>query len=595
MDKSNTKTNKHIAQLFRSIAAVYLIKNEIRFKILAYQNAADIIEKMTEEVYDLWKQDKLDKIPGIGLNLAKYLDEYFRKGKSTHFENILNQVPASIFEFMKIPGIGPKKAYKLAQILNIKEEKNAINKLKKAAESRKIEKLSDFGIKSQESIIESIKIFEKKKYFDNRMPLPYAYRYAQIIVDYLKRNTCVQRIDLLGSLRRMTETIGDIDISVKTSKRNMKQLIDYFIKYPKKISIDNAGQEKASIITFPNIRVDLRLQEGKQYGSMLQYLTGSKTHNIKLREFGLKKRYSLSEYSIKDLKNRKNYYFEKEEDFYNFLGLQYIPAELREGTNEIELAEKHKLPNLIELKDIKGDMHIHSNYDLKPSHDLGKNSYVEIYKKALQKNYSYIGFTDHNPKITGLSEKEIIEILNKRKKYIDISMQKVKSRKLDYFTGLEVDILINGELAIPKKALSLVDFLVIGIHSAFNMNKTDMTKRILNGLDHEKAKILAHPTGRKFAVREGYDLNWNEIFKYCKEKNVAIEINSWPERLDLSYDKVKEGINNKNKFIINTDSHDVSHMDLMTYGVSVARKGFATKNDIINAYNLNDFIKWIRG
>ncbi len=305
----------------------------------------------------------------------------------------------------------------------------------------------------------------------------------------------------------------------------MKQLIDYFIKYPKKISIDNAGQEKASIITFPNIRVDLRLQEGKQYGSMLQYLTGSKTHNIKLREFGLKKRYSLSEYSIKDLKNRKNYYFEKEEDFYNFLGLQYIPAELREGTNEIELAEKHKLPNLIELKDIKGDMHIHSNYDLKPSHDLGKDSYAEIYKKALQMDYSYIGFTDHNPKVTGLSEEEIIEILNKRKKYIDISMQKVKSRKLDYFTGLEVDILINGELAIPKKALSLVDFLVIGTHSAFNMSKTDMTKRILNSLNHEKVKILAHPTGRKFGTREGYDLNWIEIFKYCKEKNIALEIN----------------------------------------------------------------------
>jgi DNA polymerase (family 10) len=595
MENKDPKSNKNIAYLLKSIAAVYLIKNENRFKIIAYQNAADSIEKMTQEIFDIWKDGKLDKVPGIGANLSFYLNEYFKKGYSKHFNSILNKVPPSVFEFMKIPGIGPKKAFKLSTILKIKNKKDCVDKLRESAKNGKIAEIPEFGEKSQESILNSINLYKKKQDFVQRMPLPYAYSQAKLILDYLKNNKNIKRVDLLGSLRRKTETIGDIDISVQVEEKNTKDVINYFLKYPKKIAIDNSGPKKASIIIFPNIRIDLRVQSKKQYGSMLQYLTGSKAHNINLREFALKKGYSLSEYSIKNIKNKKRHYFDNEEKFYNFLKLQYIPPEIREGTNEIQLALENKIPELVDIKDLKGDLHIHSSYDLKPSHDLGRNSYAEILKKATEMGYSYIGFSDHNPKYSNISELDVIEILKKRRNYIQKTLNKFKNKKPEYFIGLEVDILTTGKLAFPKKAVDYVDFLIVAIHSAFNMNKKDMTTRILNGLQHEKVKILAHPTGRLFGKRESYELNWDLLFDYCKSKSIAIEINSWPERLDLSYDLVSTGIKNKNIFAINTDSHAIYHMDYINYGIYVARKAFATKNDIINTYNLNDFRKWIRG
>ncbi len=590
-------TNKEITHLLRSIAAAYLIKKDNRFKIIAYQNTADIVENLTREIYHIWEEGNLDKIPGLGKYIRGYLEEYFKTGKSKQFKNLFKGIPEAVFELMKVPSIGPKKAYALSKKFKIKTKKEAVEKLLKIARQGKISSLPNFGEKSQDLIIKSLDLFNKRSTETERMTMPYALNLADDICKYLQKNKLVLKAEVLGSLRRKTETVGDIDIAVECKNKNKKEIIEYFLKYSHRISTEASGENKASIIISPGIRVDIRLQEHETFGTLLQYFTGSKRHNIKLRELAQRKYLSISEFSIKEkLSNNKTkiHAFNNEKALYNFLGLQYIPPELREGTNEIELAKTNKLPELIKLTDIKGDFHVHSNYDLKVSHDLGLNSYEELFIKAKSLNYSYIGFSDHNTRFSNSQDSEIINLLKKRNQFLQKSLQKYKKFNIPYFFGLEVDILTNGQLALPKKAVEHLDYIIAAVHSSFNMDTETMTKRVISALSQNKVKILAHPTGRLLNKRDGYHLNWSKIFEVCKQKNIALEINSWPERLDLTDSIIKDAVSNEIKLIINTDSHSVSHMDNMKYGVSIARRGWAKKSDIINTYNTKDLINWIR-
>lgn len=592
----NQFSNKAIANLLRNIAAVYLLTNENQFKVIAYQRAADIIEGLSREIKDIWLEGKIDSIPGIGKNLKAHLDEYFKKGKSEHFEKILKKIPKTVFKLMDLPGIGPKKAYRLVKDLKLFNEGTVIEDLKKACIENKVANLENFGEKSQEEIIKAIELYKEKSLKEKRMPLPYAYEVASEIANYLRKIPEIERVDILGSLRRFQSTIGDIDIAVQIKKTNLnskiyKKIIDYFVNFPKTIKVDNAGEKKASIIVTPYIRVDLRIEEKDSYGAMLQYFTGNKAHNIQLREYALKKGYSLSEYGIKEIKNNKIYKFENEELFYNFLGLQYIPPELREGKDEIEKAQKNKIPRLVEVKEIKGDLHIHSSFDVQPSHDLGNDDFLTLIKKATQLNYEYIGYADHNPK-NSLPKDEIVNILKQRYNFV----QKIMSKKLErtnYFIGIEVDILPNGEIPIPKEGLNYVDYLIVSVHSVFDMDIKKMTKRILQALKFPKVRIFGHPTGRLIGKRDGYELEWEKIFDVCKKNQIALEINSWPLRLDLPDILVKEAIENNVKLVINTDAHQVNQMDLIFYGVTVARRGWATKKDIVNTLPYKEFKKWL--
>ncbi|OGK31183.1 hypothetical protein A3F29_01655 [Candidatus Roizmanbacteria bacterium RIFCSPHIGHO2_12_FULL_33_9] len=594
MTKQEKFTNKEISHLLRSVSAAYLIKNGNRFKRIAYDNAAEAIEKLTREIKDIWQEGKLDQIEGIGKGISYYLDDYLKKGKSKHFQEVFIGIPESVFELMKLQSVGPKKAFALTTKLKIYKKDTAVERLKKAIKLGKIATLEGFGEKSQKSILESIKLYKKKSLQSYRMPLPYAYQQAIQIIEYLEKMNKVEKVELLGSLRRMFPTIGDIDIAIQTKDEFRDEIIKHFLNYPYKISIEVAGENKASIILSSGSKVDIRLQSKNTWGALLQYFTGSKAHNIKLREFAQKKNLSISEYGIKEvINNRKgvNHTFVDEKSFYNFLELQYIPPEIREGTTEISLAKKNLIPKLVDLKDIKGDFHIHSNYQIRSSHDYGTASYSEIADRAIQLNYSYIGFSDHNPKVTGHNKQETIEILKNRKVEIERQM---KSKDLKYYIGLEVDILTDGRLAVPDGAFDYLDYMIISIHSAFHMSQNDMTARVLKGLNNKKVKILAHPTGRLIGKRDGYELHWHQIFDYCKNNDIAIEINAWPERLDLPDNLVRQAIQHKVKLIINTDSHDNSHLDNMFYGVSVARRGWAEKTDIINTYNYKDIDKWIR-
>ncbi len=587
-------TNFEIARLLNRVAAAYTIRdeNKFRFQILAYSRAADAIEHANVEIRDLWTDGKLTDIPGLGTSIISHLDELFRTGKVRHFDQLMTSLPEAMFAFLDIPGFGPKKAYKLAKTLKIRDPKTAISELEKAAKEGKIRVLEGFGEKSENDILEGIARFRAKETKLSRMNLPYAYEIAKKVVEYLKSSSDVIRVEPLGSLRRMMATIGDVDIAVAT--KNPKGVLDYFVKYPNRRVLEK-GEATASILLESGAQIDLMVQSVESFGALLQHFTGSKNHNIHLRELALKKGMSLSEYGIK-IKGKLHEY-SGEEDFYNALGMRWMPPELREDRGEIEAALRSMqgrsdgLPKLVELADIKGDLHDHSNYNLEPSHDLGKSSMEEMLKKAKELNYQYLTFSEHNPSITNHTEKKVISIIKRRNNIIEQLRESTKSIRI--LSMLEVDILPDGQLALSDKAMEGLDGAIASIHSSFNQSKEKMTARVLEALKNPNVKILGHPTGRLLGQREGYDLNWDRIFTFCKEYDKALEINAWPNRLDLPDSLVFEAIKRGVKMVISTDAHKMEEMDLMFYGVAVARRGWAQKDDILNTLEYNEFIKWL--
>lgn len=584
-------TNEEIAKLLRHVAAAYTIQNEgkFRFQILAYQKAADSIDTSAIQIKDLLTDGALDKLPGVGSGIKEHIAELFKLGHVKHFETVLQNVSPAIFPLLDIPTFGPKKAYKLVENFGLTDPSSVIEDVYKLAEEGRIAKLDTFGEKSQSDIKRAIDEYKLGKTKSSRMVLAIATEISETILSYLKKDKNVLQAFTLGSLRRRKSTIGDVDIAV--SSNNPSAVLDHFNAYPYKDRIIERGDITSSIILSGNKQVDLMVLKPEMFGSLLQHFTGSKEHNVALREYALKKGFSLSEKGIK-LKDGSLKTFDKEEEFYKFLGLDWIPPEIRENQGEIDAALKKSLPTLIELQDIKGDFHIHSSYPIEPSHDMGKNTMEEFLKRAEELKYSYLGFSEHNPSVGNHSEEEIYNILKKRNNKIDHLRSINKSVRI--INLLEVDILANGKLALSDRCMDLLDMAIVSIHSAFKMPKKEMTKRILNGLSHPKAKIFAHPSGRLINSRPPYEVDWEALFKFVKNNNKALEINSWPTRLDLQDILVKEAKEMGIKFVINTDSHATTHMDNMPFGISVARRGWCEKKDIINTYRYEDLIDWIK-
>lgn len=584
--------NQEIARLLRNVAAAFAIKDSKKyyFQTLAYQKASEAIAGSTTELKDLYKEGKLRSLPGIGITIQSRLEELFKHGSVAHFHAVMKDIPESVFVLINVPTIGPKKAYKLAKELKLNNPETAIEDLKIKANNHEIAKIPTFGEKSEQDILRALSEYEQGKGKTNRMVLPFAAEIADKMVSYLKRPPFVKEAVPLGSLRRMMPTIGDIDIAVATDRP--REVIEHFVAYPYKDRIIEKGPSTASILTSGGKQVDLMVQPVEGFGALLQHFTGSKDHNVHLREYALKKGLSLSERGIKDLKSDEIKQFATEEQFYNALGMDWIPPEIREDKGEIELAIDHKLPKLVELSDIKGDLHIHSNFPIEPSHDLGHTDIQEMAAFASKLGYEYIGFSEHNPSISRHTSDQIYTLIARRNEYIEQIKSSIKGVRI--INMLEIDILGTGKLAVDDKSMELLDGAIVSIHSSFATNKQEMTKRVLSGLSHPKAKILAHPTGRMLNERPGYELDFDQIFDFCKKHNKALEINSWPNRLDLPDDLIKEAINNGVKLIIDTDSHEVSQMNLMRYGVAMARRGWATKSDIINTLSYIEFMNWLK-
>lgn len=599
----NKFPNGVVAELLRDIAAAYQVKNDknSRFKIIAYQRAADAVEHLSSEIKDMWDEGKLDDIPGVGPSIAQHLDELFKIGKSKHFDEVMEGLPPSMFPLMKVQGIGPKRAYTIATNITISID-DPYGDLEKAINEGKVAELERMGEETQKDILQSLSEIKGRS---KRILLPHAETIANEIISWLEKLPEVKKISTLGSLRRKNSTVGDIDISVAT--KSPEKVMDHFINYPKKSRVLGKGEHSASIVVPGDIQVDLKVQPPEAYGSLLQHFTGSKHHNIALREYAIKKGFSLSEYGIKptvgkaeerqakrgDWTGLKT--FDTEEKFYNFLGLDWIPPEIRDDAGEIEKAQNHTLPKLIELKDIKGDLQMHSSFDIETSHDVGDSSFEELVDKANELGYEYIAVTEHNPSQSGHTMQQITDILKKKKEVVQkLNENYVKKKNgslKKVFNSLEIDMLPSGKLPVNEEGLETLDFALISIHSSFRLPKKEMTHRILSAFAQPRVQIFAHPTGRLLNKREGAEIDWDQVFDYALKNNKWIEINADSNRLDLPdflvHDAVKLGV----KLSFGTDSHHKDAMNNMVNAVYVARRGWAQEEDIVNTRSLEEFLK----
>ncbi|MEK7616796.1 MAG: DNA polymerase/3'-5' exonuclease PolX [Patescibacteria group bacterium] len=573
-------SNSKIAKILRNVAAAYTIKGIGNiFQIRAYENAADAIEHSTASIHDLWEERKLGNLPGVGQALQGYLDELFKKGKVSHFESVQKGIPQIVFDLLDIPGIGPKSAEKIARS-GIK----SLEALKKGLKSGELLK-KGISAKLGQNILIGLQEVSQRT---GRVLLPYAAAQADKILAYLKK--CPDVIDAhpLGSLRRMVATVGDLDFSA--SSTSPKSIIKHFTKMPGIARVMDEGESKATVVLESGLQVDLLVGQPDSYGALLQHFTGSKSHNIHLRTLAEKDHLSLSEYGVKNTKAGKRVSTKTEEEFYKLLGMQTPPPEIREDWGEIEAALQHKLPDLIQLKDIKGDLHTHSNYPIdSPSHAPGVNSIEDIVKKAQELGYEFIGISDHPPGFGTTSREEKLKWVQMRTKVIQNIKKSTKSIRV--LNGLEIDILGDGKLSVPDEALATLDYCIAGIHSGHRGTKDVVTRRLLAALENPHVDIISHPTNRLLNERQSSEADWEQIFKAAAKKKKLLEINGYPNRLDLRDDLVRQAKAYEVKFIINTDAHRVDQMDNMRFGVSVARRGWVEKRNIVNSWDWADFAR----
>ena len=580
-------TNQQIAKMLRRVAAVFEIKDNDFFRARAYENAANAVENLTISARDLLEQGKLTEIPGVGPNIAQHLEELFKTGKVRHFETEERRVPAGMFALLGIRGVGPKIAFKIAHEFRLDDEKTALSKVKQLIVSGKLSSLPGFGEKLQQKIqtsIESAFIKEERMLFSEALPV------SEGFLNYLKSIPQVINAEPLGSLRRRVATVGDIDLAVCTDKA--KEVMAAVLKYPEIHKVISSGESLSRVQLKSGHEIDIKLATPGEWGSLLQHFTGSKLHNIQLRSLSLEKHLSLSEHGIKNQKTGKIYQAETEKNFYKHLGLPYIPPELREGEEELEMAKKNQIPQLVELTDIKGDLHLHSDFEFETSHDLGQSPLKDILDKARNLGYEYIGLSDHNPKFQGLTTSHKKNILQARKNKLITQYREyekdVKTRIPKLLIGLEIDIRKDGQLALEEELTNDLDYAIVSVHSSFELKKAENTARIIKALSHPKAVILGHPTGRMLNQREGIEADWLAIINFCKTNKKIMEVNAAPARLDLPDDLIKIAVRNGVKLCIDTDSHAAAQMDFMQFGVWTARRGWCTKKDISNTLSYQD-------
>jgi len=567
--------NQEIARIFYAIADILEMK-EVQWKPNAYRKAARALESLSEDVEKIYKQGglkALEEIPGVGKSIAEKIVEYLKTGKIKKYEKLKKSIPINVEELMEIEGLGPKKIkllYKKLKIKNIKD-------LEKAAKQGKIAKLPRMGEKTQENILKAI-AFAKRA--GQRKLLGYALPIANEIVDELKKLKEINKIKICGSLARKKETIGDIDILVTTN--NPKKVMDYFTSMKNVKDVIAKGETKSTIV-YNDIQVDLRVVKPENFGSAIQYFIGSKEHNVHLRKIAISKGYKLSEYGL--FKGEKRVAGKTEEEIYKKLGMDWIPPELREDRGEIEAAQKHKLPKLVDIKDIKGDLQMHTKYS------DGSHTIKQMAETAKNMGHEYIAITDHGGKLAIAHALKTQKEISEQRKEIEKVSKEVGIKILH---GVEVDINLDGTLAMSNKLLKNFDIVLAAIHTGLKRDKKQQTMRIIKAMENEYVNIIAHPTGRIINVREGYELDFEKIFEIAKKTKTFLEINAYPSRLDLNDINIKAAIENGVMLSIGTDSHSKDHLRFIELGVYTARRGWCQKKNTINTLSYKQLIKKLK-
>jgi DNA polymerase (family 10) len=569
--------NQEVAKLLRMMGS-YLEMKGVAFKPQAYEKAAYSVEALDEDIEEFLKKkgkEGLMELPGVGESIAEKIIEYLKTGKIKELEELKKEVPVDIETLTSIEGVGPKIVYKLYKALGIKN----IDDLEKACLEHKIRRLPGFGEKSEEKILKGIQFFKQG---GGRAILGFIIPVVEELVNYLKESGFAKEVVPAGSYRRRKETIGDIDILATSDKP--EKLMDYFVKFDGISDVLAKGPTKTMVRLKIGLDVDLRVVAEESFGAALAYFTGSKDHNIAMRELAIKKGWKLNEYGLFD-KNGKMIAGRTEEEIYKALDLEWIPPEMRENRGEIELARQKKLPKLIEYGSIKGDLQVQTNWT------DGQNSIEEMVKEAIKLGLEYICITDHTKSLAmtgGLDEEKLLKQMTE----IDKLNQKYKG-KIKILKGAEVNILKDGSLDIKDEVLAKLDFVGAAVHSHFNLPRSVQTERIKKAMANPHVDCIFHPTGRVINRRPAYEVDIDEIIDYAKKTGTILEIDAYPDRLDLKDEHIKKCVEKEVKMVIDSDAHSVLHLGFLDLGVSQARRGWATKDDILNTLPLEKLQKFL--
>jgi DNA polymerase (family 10) len=569
--------NKAIANILYETADLLEIDGQDSFRIRSYRNAAQAIENHSQQIKQLIADPKqVLAIPGIGKSMLRNLQELFQDGKLAVQTELLEKYHPSMLQLLKIQGLGPKtialiwSAYKVSDVDGVE----------KLAREGKIRELPRMGEKHEAKLLKAIEDYRR---ISGRFLIDAAEAEAEKLTAYLAQFPGIDKITPAGSLRRGRETAGDLDMLVTgkacATEEGRQQAIAYVAKYPPLMDVIASGDNKISFHLRSGMQVDVRLLPPESFGAAMQYFTGSKTHNVALRQRALKMGYTLNEYSLAELEGGKPVAGKTEEEIYAKLKLDYIPPEMRENLGEIDLAQNHALPQLITQADLKGDVHMHT------VETDGKNTIEEMAVAAKARGYQYMAITDHSKNLAfanGLDDKRAVEHIAR----IRAAGKQIEG--ITIFAGIEVDILANGDLDLSDDVLAQMDLVIASIHSVFDQ---DQTERLLKAISNPNTSIIGHPTGRKQLVRDSYKLDIHTILAAAAKHKVAMELNSYPERLDLNDVHLRQAKQQGVKIVINTDSHHTSHMEKIRYGILQARRAWLTKDDVLNTLPAQKFAK----
>jgi len=575
--------NKAIANILYETADLLEIDAQDSFRIRSYRNAAQAIENHSEQIKDIIADPKkVLAISGIGKGMLANLKELFDTGKLVVQAELLEKYHPSMLQLLKIQGLGPKtialiwSAYKVSDVDGVE----------KLAREGKIRELPRMGEKHEAKLLKAIADYRR---IGGRFLIDAAEEEAEKLTAYVRQFSGIEKITPAGSLRRGRETVGDLDILVTgkacTTEEGRQKAIAHVAKYPPLMDVIASGDNKISFRVRNGMQVDVRLLPPESYGSALQYFTGSKAHGVALRQRALRKGYTLNEYSLATLEGEKPVAGKTEEEIYAKLDLDYIPPEMRENLGEIDLAEKHALPRLIQEKDLQGDVHMHT------VETDGKNTIAEMAEAAKARGYKYIAITDHSKNLAfanGLDDKRAVE---------HIARIHAAGKQIDgitIFAGIEVDILADGDLDLSDDVLAQMDIVIASVHSVFNQEPAKMTDRLLKAIANPNTSLIGHPTGRIQLRRDSYHFDMGAILAAAAKHKVAMELNAYPDRLDLNDVHLRQAKQQGVKIVINTDSHHTSHMEKIRYGILQARRAWLTKDDVLNTLSPLKFAKAIK-
>ena len=573
---TNSVKNPEIAAILYEMAELLELHAENRFKIIAFSRAARAIESLREDIVQVCREKRLQSIPGVGKAIAQKVEEYLRTGRIQSHQELLAQTPSGQAELLKISGLGPKTIFMLHEKLNISN----LDDLEKAATEHRIRRLPRMGETREKNIQRSIERYKKRS---QRILYSTAEPIVNEILAYLGGIAGLEHITAAGSYRRGKETVGDIDILATATRP--EEVVARFVCMPMVEEVLAKGPTKASVIVQETIQVDLRIVEHRSYGTVLQYFTGSKDHNVRMRQLALGRGYSLSEYSLTRLADSQDLFYEQEEGVYVALGLQYIPPEMREDNGEIEAALQGRLPSIVDLKDLRGDLHVHSSWS------DGRASIQEMAEAALVLGYEYIAICDHSPSI-GIAGGLVPEKLEQKIEAVAAANEALEG--ITVLMGTEVDIKADGGLDYPDELLARCDVVVASVHMGQQQAERAITGRLISAIENKNVDIIGHPTGRIINQREPYGLDLQAVLEAAARNGTALEINAYPGRLDLNDINARAAKDMGVRMSINTDAHDQTMLSNMKYGVNVARRAWLEKKDLLNAMSLQELMDTLK-